>query len=73
MIIKIIQEINDRAINDITIIINSINLEKKSKLRSFFEKSKIHVCIAFYPDNEQTLTKITQTFLRKKKNLIISI
>ena len=66
-ILKIIQEINDREINDITIIINSINLEKKSKLRSFFEKSKIHVCIAFYPDNEQTLTKITQTFLRERK------
>ena len=41
------------------IIINSDNLEKKSKLRNFFEKNKKYICIPFYPDNEQTLSKIS--------------
>jgi len=66
-ILKIIEEINEKKIEDVTIIINSGNLEKKSKLRSFFEKSKVHICIAFYPDDTQTLIKLTQTFLREKK------
>ena len=39
------------------IIINADNLEKKSKLRSNFEKNKKYICIPFYPDNEQTLIK----------------
>lgn len=33
-------------------------LDKKSKLRSHFEKSKEHACIACYHDNEITLKKI---------------
>ena len=37
----------------------SDTLEKKSKLRIFFEKSKENLCIPFYPDNQQTLSKIT--------------
>ena len=36
------------------IILNADNLDKKSKLRSFFEKDKKYVCLAFYPDNEET-------------------
>ena len=53
---KIIEEINLKEISD-TIIINSDNLEKKSKLRSYFEKDKKLICIPFYPDNEQTLSR----------------
>ena len=51
--------------NDLIIIINSENLEKRSKLRSFFEKSKKEICVAFYPDNEQTLIKIASNFFKK--------
>ena len=51
-ILKIIEEVNLKEISD-TIIIHSDNLEKKSKLRSYFEKSKICICIPFYPDNHQ--------------------
>ena len=50
-----------------TIILNSDNLEKKSKLRSFFEKDKKLVCVPFYPDNDQTLSKLAYNFLRDKK------
>ena len=39
-ILKIIDEINSKNIEDIKIILNADNLEKKSKLRSLFEKNK---------------------------------
>ena len=67
---KIIEEIHLKEISD-TIIIHSDNLEKKSKLRSYFEKDKQLVCIPFYPDNEQTLSKIAIEFF-KKRNILIS-
>ena len=71
-IYKIIEELTDRNINDIIFILNSDVLEKKSKLRNFFEKSKTQlVSIAFYPDNFDTLFKIAQkTF--KEKNISLS-
>ena len=54
-IVKVISELNEKKIEDTTIIINSDNLEKKSKLRTFFEKHKNFICVAFYPDNIQHL------------------
>ena len=66
-ILKIIEILHSKNLEDTTIIINSDNLEKKSKLRSFFEKDKKLVCIPFYPDNEQTLSKLTYNFFRDKK------
>ena len=69
-IYKIIEEINLKEISD-TIIIHSDNLEKKSKLRSYFEKDKHLICIPFYPDNEQTLSKLAFEFF-KKRNILIS-
>jgi DNA polymerase III subunit delta len=71
-ILKIIDDLSDKNLDDITIIINSDNLEKKSKLRSFFEKDKKCVCVAFYPDNNQTLSKLAYSFLRDKKISISS-
>ena len=67
---KIIEEIHLKEISD-TIIIHSDNLEKKSKLRSYFEKDKKLICIPFYPDNEQTLSKLAFEFF-KKRNIPIS-
>ena len=49
---------------------NAENLDKKSKLRSFFEKDKKFVCVPFYPDNEQALSKLTYDFLKEKKILM---
>ena len=69
-ILKVIDEIKEK-INDTRVIFNSDNLEKKSKLRSLFEKDKNYACIAFYPDSEQTLSKLTYEFF-KKKNISIS-
>ena len=65
-IIKLVNEILDRNIEKIKIIINSDNLEKKSKLRSLFEKDKKLICIPFYEDNERSLVSIAQNFLREK-------
>ena len=66
-ILKIIEILNLKDLEDTTIIINAENLEKKSKLRSFFEKDKNLICVPFYPDNDQTLSKLAYSFLRDKK------
>ncbi len=72
-ILKIIEELIDRNINDIIFILNSDALEKKSKLRNFFERSKKNlVSIAFYPDNFDTLLRIARQTLREKKILLSS-
>ena len=70
-ILKIIDEIDSKNIEDIKIILNADNLEKKSKLRSLFEKDKKYMCVPYYPDTDQTLSKLTYNFL-KKKNILIS-
>ncbi len=69
-IFKIIENLINRDLKDFKFIIESDNLDKKSKLRSYFEKSKVCVCIAFYPDNQQTLSKLTSIFFREKKIMI---
>ena len=71
-ILKIVEILNLKNLEDVTIFINSDNLEKKSKLRSFFEKDKRLVCVPFYPDNDQTLSKLAYNFLRNKKISISS-
>tara|TARA_Y100000768_G_scaffold320913_1_gene256805 strand:- start:937 stop:1914 length:978 start_codon:yes stop_codon:yes gene_type:complete len=66
-IFQLIEEISLKDIGDNIILINSDNLDKKSKLRNFFEKNKNAVCTAFYPDNNQTLLKIATSYLNEKK------
>ena len=70
-ILKIIDEILEKKIKDTTILLNSGILEKKSKLRSKFEKDKNLVCVAFYPDNNETLSKLVNNFI-KEKNISLS-
>ena len=70
-IIKLIDELSEKNLEDTVIIINSDNLEKRSKLRYLFEKNKEYICVAFYPDTDQTLSKLTYNFL-KEKNMSIS-
>ena len=72
-ILKIVEEIHNKNLDDVKIIINADNLEKKSKLRSFFEKDKNLICIPFYPDNDQTLLKLTYNFFKEKKITVSSI
>ena len=70
-IVKIIEILKEKKIEDVKIILNSHNLEKKSKLRALFEKEKVFICVPFYPDNEQTLHKLAVEFF-KNKNISIS-
>ena len=63
----IIEELLEKNPEDIQIILNSKNLEKKSSLRKLFEKEKSIVCIPFYEDNNQTLNSIISLFFRNKK------
>ena len=67
---EIIEEILEKKISDITIILNAASLEKKSKLRKLFEKNKDIICIPFYEDNAQTLRSIAINFFKSNKILI---
>ncbi len=70
-ILKIIDEILEKKIEDTTILLNADILEKRSKLRSKFERDKNLVCVAFYPDNDETLSKLVNNFI-KEKNISLS-
>ena len=63
----LIEEIIEKQIEDLVIILMASNLEKKSKIRSFFEKNKNIFCVAFYEDNNQTLSIIVSNFFRERK------
>ena len=62
-----IQDLIEKNPEDIKIILNSKNLEKKSTLRKIFEKDKSIICVPFYEDNNQTLNSIISLFFRNKK------
>ncbi len=66
-ILKIIEQIIGNQFEDTTIIIRAGALEKRSKLRNFFEKSSDAIIVPFYEDNQQTLAKITHNFFNEKK------
>ena len=66
-IMNIIEEIISKNIKDITIILSAKILEKKSKLRNFFEKEKKIICVPFYEDSNQTLNSIALKFFKEKK------
>ena len=66
-IFKTIEEIINKNLQDLKILFETDNLDKRSKLRSFFEKSKICVCTPCYTDDHQTLLRLTSNFLLEKK------
>ena len=76
-IFDIIKEIINTDIKDTKIIIKAGDLEKKAKIRNFFEKEENTIITAFYEDNFQTLSQIVQNFFKEKKiktsNEIISL
>ena len=79
-IVKFVNQIFEREIKDVKIIIKSGILEKKSKLRNLFEKDKKVVTIPFYEDNTSSLSSVVLEFISRHKikisresiNLIIS-
>jgi len=62
-----IESIKEKDLGEIKIILVSNILDKRSKLRNFFEKDKKLVSTAFYTDNNQTLNSITKAFFSKKE------
>ena len=66
-ILDFIKIVLDKNIHDIKIILKSGLLEKRSKLRIFFEKEKNIVCIPFYPDDLKTLSSLANAFFKDNK------
>ena len=66
-ILKLVEEISSKNIDDVTLVINSGILEKKSKLRKFFEKEINTICVPFYNDENKTLNSLAYNFLNDKK------
>ena len=64
---SIIEEILEKEINDVVILLNASILDKKSKIRKLFEKNKDVICIPVYEDNSQTLSGIARDFFRINK------
>jgi DNA polymerase-3 subunit delta len=64
---NIIEEIIEKRLTGVVIILLSGGLEKKSKIRQMFERSTNFSCVAFYPDNHQTLSTIARNFFIEKK------
>ena len=70
-ILKLIEDIYIKYPENLILIIFSEILEKKSKLRIFFEKSSTAVCVPCYSDNNKSLETILTNELRKN-NITIS-
>ena len=66
-ILTVIEDIIDKNFTETTIILKSSNLEKKSKLRNFFEKDKKAIITPFYEDTYQSLMIVAQNFFKEKK------
>ena len=69
--LEIIISILSSKLDDLYLILLSDSLEKKSKIRNYFEKEKDTICIPIYDDNLQTLNSIVINFM-KKNNINIS-
>ena len=65
-LLNIIENIFSKNIDDLHFILLSGPLDKKSKIRKFFEKEKQYICVPVYEDNLQTLSSIVLNFMREK-------
>ena len=67
-IIKVVENLVEKGVTDIIFIFNSEILDKKSKLRYLFEKSKDQlISIAFYPDTNEILFRLAHQVFKEKK------
>ncbi len=66
-LLDLIKEVLEKEIKNIKIILKSNNLEKKSKLRNFFEKNEKLIIIPVYEDSYQTLISYAQNFFKENK------
>ena len=61
-----IERFLEKDISQAMIVLNSENLDKKSKLRALYEKSKDLICVPFYEDNQQSLSIFANKYLQNK-------
>ena len=66
-ILPLIKDVLEKKPEDIDIILKSKALEKKSKLRAYFEKNNYVNIVAFYDDNRQTLLAQTENYFKNQK------
>ena len=66
-ILNLLKDLINRKIEKIIIILDTDTLDKKSKLRNFFEKEKDLVCVPFYPDDFRSLNLISKNFFKERK------
>ena len=66
-ILELMEETIDSNISEIKIILLAKKLDKKSKIRNFFEKNKEILIVPFYEDTIQTLTTIGKKILNDNK------
>ena len=64
---KLVKEILSKNLDDFYIVLLSQSLDKKSKIRKYFETNKTTICIPVYEDNFQILNNIAQKFSKEKK------
>ena len=65
-----INSILEKKNEDTTIILIADRLDKKSKIRTLFEKNKQIICMPFYADDKRILNNLIREFFVKKKILI---
>ena len=66
-LLNLVEDILQKEIKDILFFFKADLLEKKSKIRSYFEKNKKLACIPCYQDTNYNLTKIINNEIRKEK------
>ena len=66
-ILNIIEKKNEKNLDNLKIILDANILEKKSKMRKFFEKEKKTICVPFYEDNQKALLTIAVNFFKQNK------
>ena len=66
-ILNLIEEITASNLKDVVIILLAKRLDKKSKIRNFFEKEKNLLVVPFYEDTPQTLISIAKKILNENK------
>ena len=65
--LEIAKSILEKGLQDLTIVLVADNLDKRSKLRGYFEKEKDLYCVPFYKDENSTLNTLTINFFNKEK------
>lgn len=65
--LEIAKSILEKGLQDLTMVLVAENLDKRSKLRGFFEKEKDLYCVPFFKDESGTLNTLATNFFRKEK------